>query len=251
MLTPCWLVWLQIHKRGGTILGSSRGGHDLEKIMDALIKYKVNQVYVVGGDGTHRGANLISKEAARRQIPMTVAGVPKTIDNDVAFIDKSFGFDTAVEAATKVIQCASIEAQDAPNGIGIVRLMGRECGFVAVYATLAAGDVDVCLIPEVPFDMEKLFEYVEEKLESKGNCLIVIAEGAGQEYFDGVDLGTDLSGNKKLPDVASFIKEKAKAWFTGESPWPKTCLARILVFRPTIRPHLPDPTAFSSHHVFM
>jgi 6-phosphofructokinase 1 len=105
------LFLAQIHKRGGTILGSSRGGHDLEKIMAALIKYKVNQVYVVGGDGTHRGANLISMEAAKRQIPMTVAGVPKTIDNDVAFIDKSFGFDTAVEAATRVIQCASVEAQ--------------------------------------------------------------------------------------------------------------------------------------------
>jgi len=170
-------------------------------------------VYVVGGDGTHRGANLISMEAAKRQIPMTVAGVPKTIDNDVAFIDKSFGFDTAVEAATRVIQCASVEAQDAPNGIGIVRLMGRECGFVAVHATLAAGDVDVCLIPEVPFDMDKLFEYVETNLESKGHCLIVVAEGAGQEYFEGVDLGTDLSGNKKLPDVASYIKERAKSWF--------------------------------------
>jgi hypothetical protein len=93
--------------------------------------------------------------------------------------------------------------------------MGRECGFVAVHATLAAGDVDVCLIPEVPFDMDKLFEYVETNLESKGHCLIVVAEGAGQEYFEGVDLGTDLSGNKKLPDVASYIKERAKSWFKG------------------------------------
>jgi 6-phosphofructokinase len=111
--------------------------------------------------------------------------------------------------------CCQLLLQDAPNGIGIVRLMGRECGFVAVHATLAAGDVDVCLIPEVSFDMDKLFEYVETNLESKGHCLIVVAEGAGQEYFEGVDLGTDLSGNKKLPDVASYIKERAKSWFKG------------------------------------
>uniref|UniRef100_A0A7S1DMT0 Phosphofructokinase domain-containing protein n=1 Tax=Hemiselmis andersenii TaxID=464988 RepID=A0A7S1DMT0_HEMAN len=203
----------QIHRRGGTILGSSRGGHDLEKIMEALIKFNVNQVFVVGGDGTHRGANAISKEAASRQIAMTVAGVPKTIDNDVAFIDKSFGFDTAVQAAASVIQCASVEATDAHDGIGIVKLMGRECGFVAMHATLAAGDVDICLIPEVSFDLDLLFDYVKSKLDTKGNCLIVVAEGAGQEYFEGVDLGTDLSGNKKLPDVGQLIKDKAKDWF--------------------------------------
>eukprot|EP00281_Chroomonas_sp_CCMP1168_P020548 CAMPEP_0206235888 /NCGR_PEP_ID=MMETSP0047_2-20121206/13407_1 /ASSEMBLY_ACC=CAM_ASM_000192 /TAXON_ID=195065 /ORGANISM="Chroomonas mesostigmatica_cf, Strain CCMP1168" /LENGTH=524 /DNA_ID=CAMNT_0053660157 /DNA_START=35 /DNA_END=1609 /DNA_ORIENTATION=+ len=206
----------QIHKRGGTVLGSSRGGHDLNKIMDSLISMKVNQVYVIGGDGTHRGANAISNEAKKRQIQMCVAGVPKTIDNDVAFIDKSFGFDTAVEAAVKVIQCALVEAQDAVNGIGIVKLMGRECGFVAMHATLAAGDVDVCLIPEVPFCKDELFAYVEKKLFQKGHCLIVVAEGAGQEFFEGIDLGTDLSGNKKLPDIGAYLKDESKSWFQNK-----------------------------------
>ena len=121
--------------------------------MEKLIEKGVNQVYVIGGDGTHKGANLISKEAARRKIPMSVCGVPKTIDNDVPFIDKSFGFDTAVQEAVRVIQCAVIEAEDSMQGMAIVKLMGRECGFVAMYATLATNDVDICLIPEAKFDL--------------------------------------------------------------------------------------------------
>jgi 6-phosphofructokinase 1 len=206
----------QIHKRGGSVLGSSRGGHDLARIMDALMENRVNQVYVIGGDGTHKGANAISQEAARRRIPMAVCGVPKTIDNDIAFIDKSFGFDTAVEEAVKVITCAHIESSDCVDGVAIVKLMGRECGFVAMHATLASNDVDICLLPEVEFDLELLMHYVQQCLDRRGRCLIVVAEGAGQEHFSGVDLGTDPSGNKKLPDIGHYLKDKVKDWFQGK-----------------------------------
>jgi len=206
----------KIHQRGGTILGSSRGGHDLDKIMTALLDNNINQLYVIGGDGTHKGANLISQEAARRKIPMAVCGVPKTIDNDVAFIDKSFGFDTAVGEAVKVINCALIEADDSHEGIGIVKLMGRECGFIAMYATLASNNVDICLIPEESFELEKLWEYTAKVIEKQGHCLIVVAEGAGAEHFEGVDLGKDPSGNKVLPDIGVFLKEKARGWFKEE-----------------------------------
>jgi 6-phosphofructokinase 1 len=206
----------QIHKRGGSVLGSSRGGHDLARIMDSLLEKGVNQVYVIGGDGTHRGANAISQEAARRRIPMAVCGVPKTIDNDIPFIDKSFGFDTAVEEAVKTINCAHVEASDCVDGVAVVKLMGRECGFVAMHATLASNDVDVCLLPEVEFDLDLLMTYVQQRLDRRGHCLIVVAEGAGQEHFVGVDLGTDASGNKKLPDIGHFLKDKVKAWFQGK-----------------------------------
>jgi 6-phosphofructokinase 1 len=207
-----------IHKRGGTILGSSRGNdpskeENMQKIMDRLVKEGVNQVYVVGGDGTHRGANAISREAAKRKYAMSVCGVPKTIDNDVAFIDKSFGFDTAVAEARKVIDCALIEANDSFNGVGIVKLMGREAGFVALYATMASSDVDICLIPEAPFSVDKLCKVIGDRIDEKGHCLIVVAEGAGSEHFAGVDLGTDPSGNKRLPDVGLWLKETTKNWW--------------------------------------
>mmetsp|Transcript_44200 Transcript_44200/g.105240 ORF Transcript_44200/g.105240 Transcript_44200/m.105240 type:complete len:564 (+) Transcript_44200:56-1747(+) len=201
-----------IHRRGGTILGSSRGGHDLDKIMEKLIEEGVNQVYVIGGDGTHKGANLISKEAARRKIPMAVCGVPKTIDNDVPFIDKSFGFDTAVQEAVRVIQCAVIEAEDSMQGMAIVKLMGRECGFVSMFATLATNDVDVCLIPESPFQLDLLFKHCHEVIKQKGHCVLVVAEGAGQDHFKDLNLGMDPSGNKRLPDIGVFLKEQAKMW---------------------------------------
>jgi len=204
-----------IHKRGGTILGSSRGNNPndhMDKIMDTLIAKGINQVYVVGGDGTHQGANAISQEAAKRKIAMTVCGVPKTIDNDVAFIDKSFGFDTAVAEAVKVINCALIEADDSYNGVGIVKLMGREAGFVAMYATIASNDVDICLIPEVAFDLDKLCKAIGDTIDRKGHCLIVVAEGAGSEHFEGIDLGKDPSGNKRLPDVGLWLKEQTKNW---------------------------------------
>eukprot|EP00802_Teleaulax_amphioxeia_P007567 Tamp_07574.p1 GENE.Tamp_07574~~Tamp_07574.p1 ORF type:complete len:589 (+),score=66.00 Tamp_07574:242-1768(+) len=205
-----------IHKRGGTILGSSRGhppDEHIDEIMQRLEKEGVNQLYIIGGDGTHKGANAISQEAVKRKMLLTVCCVPKTIDNDIAFIDKSFGFESAVGSAVSVINCALIEAQDSEQGVGIVKLMGREAGFVAMMATLASNDVDICLIPEAPFDLDKLCACIGERLDRHGHCIIVIAEGAGAEHFTHENLGVDDSGNKRLPDVGAWLRDKIRCWW--------------------------------------
>ncbi|CAK7335887.1 unnamed protein product [Dovyalis caffra] len=182
-LTP--KVVNDIHKRGGTFLCTSRGGHDTNKIVDNIQDRGINQVYIIGGDGTQRGAALIYKEVEKRGLQVVVAGIPKTIDNDIAVIDKSFGFDTAVEEAQRAINAAHVEVESVENGVGIVKLMGRYSGFIAMFATLASRDVDCCLIPESPFYLEGpggLFEFIEQRIKENGHMVIVIAEGAGQEY---------------------------------------------------------------------
>lgn len=207
-----------IHHEGGSILGSSRGGHDTKRICDSIIAMGYNQIYIIGGDGTHRGAVKISDELRNRKYMASVIGVPKTIDNDIALIDKSFGFDTAVEEAQRSIKCAKIEAKSAINGIGLVKLMGRHSGQIAMFATLASRDVDCCLIPEVKFELDGkagLFQYIEDKLRSKGHMVIVVAEGAAEDLIkrDLPDIGNDASGNKKLNDVGLWLKSKINAEF--------------------------------------
>ncbi|XP_017614842.1 ATP-dependent 6-phosphofructokinase 6 [Gossypium arboreum] len=216
-LTPKFVD--DIHKRGGTILGTSRGGHDSVKIVDRIQDRGINQVYIIGGDGTHKGAAVIFEEIRRRGLKVAVAGIPKTIDNDIPVIDKSFGFDTAVEEAQRAIKAAHVESESIGNGIGLVKLMGRYCGFIAMYATLASRDVDCCLIPESPFYLEGkggLYEYIGKQLKQNGHMVIVIAEGAGQELLSeslqSVDQ-QDASGNKLLQDVGLWISHKIKEHF--------------------------------------
>lgn len=210
-----------IHKRGGTILGTSRGGHDTSKIVDSIQDRGINHVYIIGGDGTQKGASVIYEEIQRRGLKVAVAGIPKTIDNDIPVIDKSFGFDTAVEEAQRAINAAHVEAESIENGVGIVKLMGRYSGFIAMYATLASRDVDCCLIPESPFYLEGpggLFEFMEKRLKENGHMIIVTAEGAGQELFSEsmrkIDQ-QDASGNKQLQDVGLWITQKIKEHFTS------------------------------------
>nr|GMD45966.1 ATP-dependent 6-phosphofructokinase 6-like [Ipomoea batatas] len=206
-----------IHKRGGTILGTSRGGHDTTKIVDSIQDRGINQVYIIGGDGTQKGAAVIYEEVRRRGLKVSVAGIPKTIDNDIPVIDKSFGFDTAVEEAQRAINAAHVEAESAENGIGLVKLMGRYSGFIAMYATLASRDVDCCLIPESPFYLDGqggLLEFVEKRLKESGHMVIVIAEGAGQELLaaetSSSKAESDASGNKLLQDVGMWLSQKIK-----------------------------------------
>ncbi|KAJ4718001.1 ATP-dependent 6-phosphofructokinase [Melia azedarach] len=208
-----------IHKRGGTILGTSRGGHDTSKIVDSIEDRGINQVYIIGGDGTQRGASVIFEEIRKRGLKVAVVGIPKTIDNDIPVIDKSFGFDTAFEEAQRAINAAHVEAESIENGIGVVKLMGRDSGFIAMYATLASRDVDCCLIPESPFYLEGpggLFEYIEKRLKEHGHMVIVIAEGAGQDILS-ESIRTmdqqDASGNKLLQDVGLWISRKIKDHF--------------------------------------
>ncbi|KAJ4957442.1 hypothetical protein NE237_024553 [Protea cynaroides] len=215
-----------IHKRGGTILGTSRGGHDTSKIVDSIQDRGINQVYILGGDGTQKGASAIFKEIRRRGLKVAVAGIPKTIDNDISVIDKSFGFDTAVEEAQRAINAAHVEAESIENGVGVVKLMGRYSGFIAMYATLASRDVDCCLIPESPFYLEGpggLFEYMEKRLKENGHMVIVIAEGAGQDLVSESmnALGQqDASGNKLLQDVGLWISQKIKEHFKKRQKMP-------------------------------
>ncbi|XP_062163843.1 LOW QUALITY PROTEIN: ATP-dependent 6-phosphofructokinase 3-like [Alnus glutinosa] len=220
-LTP--KVVNDIHKRGGTIIGTSRGGHDTSKIVDSIQDRGINQVYIIGGDGTQKGAAVIYEEIRRRGLKVAVAGIPKTIDNDIPVIDRSFGFDTAVEEAQRAINAAHVEAGSIENGVGVVKLMGRYCGFIAMHATLASRDVDCCLIPESPFNLEGkggLFEYIEKQLKENGHMVIVIAEGAGQDLLSkslqSMDL-KDASGNKILQDVGLWISQRIKDHFAMQS----------------------------------
>ncbi|KAF5481920.1 hypothetical protein F2P56_002532 [Juglans regia] len=220
-LTP--KVVNDIHKRGGTTLGTSRGGHDTNKIVDSIQNRGINQVYIIGGDGTQRGASVIFEEIRRRGLKVAVAGIPKTIDNDIPVIDRSFGFDTAVEEAQRAINAAHVEAESVENGIGVVKLMGRYSGFIAMYATLASRDVDCCLIPESPFYLEGpggLFEYIEKRLRENGHMVLVIAEGAGQDLLSESiqSMGKqDASGNKLLQDVGLWISQEIKDHFSKQN----------------------------------
>eukprot|EP00262_Sarcandra_glabra_P015225 TRINITY_DN463_c0_g2_i1.p1 TRINITY_DN463_c0_g2~~TRINITY_DN463_c0_g2_i1.p1 ORF type:complete len:496 (-),score=73.97 TRINITY_DN463_c0_g2_i1:253-1740(-) len=216
-LTP--KVVNDIHKRGGTIIGTSRGGHDTSKIVDSIQDRGINQVYIIGGDGTQKGASVIFEEIRRRGLKVAVAGIPKTIDNDIPVIDKSFGFDTAVEEAQRAINAAHVEAESIENGVGVVKLMGRYSGFIAMYATLASRDVDCCLIPESPFYLEGkggLFEYIEKTLKENGHMVIVLAEGAGQDLIAESMRSMsqqDASGNKLLLDVGLWLSQEIKDHF--------------------------------------
>jgi 6-phosphofructokinase 1 len=194
-----------LHQLGGTILGSSRGGFQLDQIVGGILSRNFNQLYIVGGDGTHRGAQAVYQEIRKRQLPISVIGIPKTIDNDLSLIDRSFGFDTAVEEAEKALRCADVEASCAVNGVCIVQVMGRLSGFVAGQATLASRSVDVCLVPEVHFDLNAMINYVAELLRKQGKVVICQAEAAGMEYCPATG-ERDASGNVRLPDVSQFLK---------------------------------------------
>eukprot|EP00559_Dactyliosolen_fragilissimus_P001379 CAMPEP_0184866258 /NCGR_PEP_ID=MMETSP0580-20130426/21555_1 /TAXON_ID=1118495 /ORGANISM="Dactyliosolen fragilissimus" /LENGTH=582 /DNA_ID=CAMNT_0027365843 /DNA_START=45 /DNA_END=1793 /DNA_ORIENTATION=+ len=205
-----------IHHYGGTVLSSSRGGFDLDKTLHFIKKYEINQVYVIGGDGTHRGAFRLHEGCMENNMNVAVAGIPKTIDNDVDYIDRSFGFTSAVEAAQKAIHCAKTEAScNLPNGIGIVKLMGRSAGFIAAHATLGSGDVDLCLVPEVPTLLEGplgCLPHIFKRVKQKGYAVVVVAEGAGEDIL-GESTETDASGNKKLPPIGEFMKKSIDKYF--------------------------------------
>ena len=201
-----------IHKQGGTILGSSRGPQDINEMVDTLERMNVGLLFAIGGDGTLRGAQSISEEIAKRKLKIGVIGVPKTIDNDISYVEQSFGFATAVSEASQAIRAAHVEAEGARNGIGLVKLMGRHSGFIAAYAALATSDVNFCLIPEVPFSLESFFPILRERLASRIHAVIVVGEGAGQELMEGSD-ERDASGNVKFNDIGVFLKGKINEYF--------------------------------------
>lgn len=205
-----------VHGRGGSFLGMSRGAQDVGEIVDALERLNIGLLFTIGGDGTLTAASLITDEITRRGIKTGVIGIPKTIDNDIAFVDMTFGFSTAVEAAARVILSAHNEATSAPFGVGLVKVMGRHSGFVAANATLALKDVNYCLIPEVDFDLDGprgLLAEMENRLRKRGHAVILVAEGAGQSYCRNAGQETDASGNIKLGDIGVVLRERIKAYF--------------------------------------
>lgn len=206
-----------IHTHGGTMLGTSRGPHPPEVMLETLVREQIDILLIIGGDGTMRGAHMLFEEASRRAVPLSIIGIPKTIDNDVPFVDKTFGFETAVARAREAIDAAHTEAMSTRNGIGLVKLMGRDAGFIAAHASIASHDVNACLVPEVPYALEGpsgLLAYLEHRLALRGHAVLVAAEGCGRCLVerpaeDGAEL-RDASGNLRFSsaelDIGRYLK---------------------------------------------
>ena len=207
-----------IQRKGGTLLGTSRGGADMDKICDSIMERGINMVFVIGGNGGNAGASALQRKCAERDYPCAVVGVPKSIDNDILVIDKTFGFDTACQEGVKAINAAYVEASSAFRGVGLVKLMGRQSGFIAMNSSLASGEVDVCLIPETKFDLEGeagLLSHIERTLEQKGHCVVVVAEGAYQDEISNIS-EKDASGNPVLEDVGRYLRDEIKRYFSSD-----------------------------------
>lgn len=205
-----------IHTLGGTILGSSRGKQDISQIVDTLEILNINILFTIGGDGTLRGAHAIWEEIERRNLKIAVVGIPKTIDNDINFIDKSFGFETAFAIADEIVRNAHNEARGAYNGIAIVKLMGRDSGFIAANAALATQEANFVLIPEMYFSIEGLVRALKKRLETRHHALIIVGEGAGQYFFKDEEFERDPSGNIKFKDIGLYLKEKIHEYLERE-----------------------------------
>ena len=209
-----------IQDMGGSILGSSRGPQPIDEIVDTLDRMNIGLLFMIGGDGTLRAASRIVDGISERGLKISVIGIPKTIDNDIHLVSRSFGFDTAVDVATHAIRGAHNEAEGYPNGIGLIKLMGRYSGFIAATATLAKQDVNFVLIPEICIDLDGpkgLLSKLEERLTQRGHAVIVVAEGALQECFQEEETTRDASGNVKLHDVGIFLRDQIKAYFREKS----------------------------------
>jgi 6-phosphofructokinase 1 len=210
----------RINEEGGTILGSSRGEQDPEEIVDCLERMSIAVLFVLGGDGTLRGALRVAQIVAERGLKIAVVGIPKTIDNDIPYIDHSFGFQTAFARATEAIRAVHVEARSAPNGVGLVKLMGRHSGFIACYAALAKTDADFVLIPEIPFALngeDGLLRLLQRRVESRGHAVVIVAEGAGQDLFEAPrDQVRDASGNRRLDDIGLLLRSAVAEHFAAE-----------------------------------
>lgn len=205
-----------IHQKGGTILGSSRGPQEVPEMVDTLERMNVSILFTIGGDGTLRGAQAICEEIERRGLKIGVVGIPKTIDNDISYVQQSFGFETAVTESSMTIYCANIEATGARNGIGLVKLMGRDSGFIAAYATLANSEVNFCLVPEVRFTLEAFFEALRERIEKRHHAVVVVGEGVGRDLL-GETQGEDPSGNVRPGDIGLFLRDQIQDYFSKSS----------------------------------
>ncbi|MCC6681418.1 MAG: ATP-dependent 6-phosphofructokinase [Phycisphaeraceae bacterium] len=205
-----------IHRHGGTVLGTSRGMVDTSVAVEYLLQLGVNILFTVGGDGTQRGAHELHRIARQRGQTLAVVGIPKTIDNDVALVARTFGFLTAVQEASFVLDRAHSEARSVKNGIALVKVMGRHAGFIAAGAAVASQDVNFCLIPEVPFRLENFLIALKRRIAERSHAVIVVAEGVGQEWLNDAGGDRDASGNAKLGDIGPFLRGNIEAYFKSE-----------------------------------
>ncbi len=213
-------VVLNILEIGGSVLGSSRGPQEIDEIVDSLERMSISALFMIGGDGTLKAAIKIADAVLERGLKISVVGIPKTIDNDIYLVSRSFGFDTAVDVATLAIKSAHNESAGYPNGIGLIKLMGRYSGFIAATSALAQQDVNFVLIPEIDFDIKGpngLLASLEERLRQRQHAVIVVAEGAGQKYIKNDKDEVDASGNIKLKDIGLFLKDTISAWFKSKN----------------------------------
>jgi 6-phosphofructokinase 1 len=202
----------RINEIGGTILGSSRGPQDVAEMVKTLRDLNIGILFAIGGDGTLRGVQKISEEATRQGLALSVIGIPKTIDNDISFVQRTFGFETAVTEARRAVYAAKTEAEAVRNGVGMVKLMGRDSGFIAAYSVLVESEVDFCLVPEVPFTIERFLAELTCRLERRGHAVIVVAEGAGQD-LTGRTAEHDASGNIKYGDIGTLLRDSIQKHF--------------------------------------
>ncbi len=210
-----------IHREGGTMLGSSRGPQEPGVMVDFLVDRGINVLFCVGGDGTQRGAQKIFEKVRRRGLNIAVVGIPKTIDNDIEYCDRSFGFTTAVAEAERVLAGAHVESKGSPYGIGLVKVMGREAGFIAAVAALASQEANFVLIPEVPFRLEGergFLAALRRRMLDRRHAVIVVAEGAGQDLLQREEPQCDASGNVKLQDIGPYLKDRIAAYFAQHGP---------------------------------
>ncbi|MGH0035723.1 MAG: ATP-dependent 6-phosphofructokinase [Myxococcota bacterium] len=204
-----------IHQLGGSVLGSSRGAQEPAAVVDCLIERGIDILFCIGGDGTQRGAHAIAEEIRRRDLAKSVIGVPKTIDNDVPYVWTSFGYATALEVASEVVRGAHVEATGVRSGVGLVKVMGRDAGFIATGAALASQDANFVLVPEVPFPLDGFLDALEARLRARDHAVVVVAEGAGQHLLEGADRQRDASGNLLYADIGIFLRDRIREHFAG------------------------------------
>ncbi len=217
-LTPASVAGIQ--DMGGTILGSSRGSQDIGVVVDCLERMSVGILFMVGGDGTIMASKKIADEIEKRNLKISVVGIPKTIDNDIFLVSRSFGFDSAVDVATQAIKGAHNESEAYPNGIGLIKLMGRHSGFLAATAALAQQDANFVLIPEVDIDLygkSGFLQALENRITTRKHGVVIVAEGAGQNFFENKEQKYDASGNIVLQDIGLFLKEQITQWFEAKN----------------------------------
>jgi len=194
--------------RGGTILGSSRtnpfaeggsGRGGVDRIKDNLARLGVDALVAIGGEDTLGVAARLHAEGVR------VVGVPKTIDNDLGATDYTFGFDTAVNIATEAIDRLHTTAESHHRAL-IVEVMGRHAGWIALHAGLAGG-ANVILIPENPFDIDKVCGYVEHRFQTRYAPIVVVAEGASpkDDSLATSSGKTDAFGHVQLGGIGSLL----------------------------------------------